>query len=642
MAGAVPQQRGGSNATTIGMVVSILVAVLLLGGLIWLITQQEQLRTNAEQATAAKKRLATGGDEAKAKQMFPDAGGVNKTLVGEMNKGIALVCRGMTGNENDSPTAARGKLDAALAKISASGKVADPEKISSDFGAVAIIDYLHQLYADEKTAREKAEADLARASGDLDAARAANEDLTKKISADLAKMRTKVEELQAAKSEFENLKSGETQALASQIGAKQDAIDAMRREQVDMRRKLANELGHRDRLLDEQREAISTLRGPGPATAQELAIARNGVGRVLRALPGDSLVHIDLGKEDNVTLGLTFSVYSEDERVPADGRGKANIEVVSVGRRTAECRVTARPSPDDPILEGDIVGNIVLSRDHDKKQRFCIVGQFDIDFDGNVDAMGNEAIAALVRRFGGEVVDRVDPTTDYVVVGQEPPLIGVAEPEEIAPAEEAEPEAPAEAEPEKAGDEGEAAAEEGDSAAEESTEEEPSDEESAEETPAEGEGESAEGEEADEPAADEATSEEPAAEEETAEGGDEEAAEGGEDEAKPEEDAAEDTDEAEEKPAATEEEAPAEEPAATEEAKPADTAVKSAAVPTIPRAPEIDTTQGPRTRRAMNERQRFDEAIMRARMFSIPRLPQDRFFNFVGLEPDDAVKQLEG
>jgi hypothetical protein len=642
MAGAVPQQRGGSNATTIGMVVSILVAVLLLGALIWLITQQEQLRTNADLATAAKKRLATGGDEAKAKQMFPDSGGRDKTLIGEMNKGIALVSGGMTGNENDSPAAARGKLEAALERIRTESKVPDPEKITSAFGAVAVIESLHQLYADEKAAREKADADLAKASGDLDAARASNEELQKKIGDDLAKMRAKVEELQTAKSEFENLKSGETQALASQIGAKQDALDAMRREQVDMRRKLISELGQRERLLDEQREALSNLRGPGPAAAQELAIARKGVGRVLRALPGDSLVHIDLGKEDNVTLGLTFSVYSEDERVPADGRGKANIEVVSVGQRTAECRVTARPSPDDPILEGDIIGNIVLSRDRDKKQRFCIVGQFDVDFDGNVDAMGNEAIAALVRRFGGEVVHRVDPTTDYVVVGQEPPFIGVAEPEVVEPLEEAEPAPAAEAEPKEAADEGEAAAEESDEEADK-----PADEESAEEKPAEGEEEAGEDEKAEEPAAEEASDEEasdeePAAEEKTDEDSKDEAAKGDDDEAKPEEEESDKPAEAEEKPAeASDEEAPAKEPA-TEDPTPADTAVKSAVVPTIPRAPEIDTTKGPRTRREMNERQRFDEALMRARMFSIPRLPQDRFFNFVGLEPAAAVKQLEG
>jgi hypothetical protein len=582
------------------MVVSIIVTVLLLGALIWLITQQEQLRTNADQATAAKKRLATGGDEATAKQMFPDAGGANKTLVGEMNKGIALICGGMTGNQNDSPTVARGKFDTTLEKIRSSGKVPDAEKMTSAFGAVAIIDNLHQLYSDEKAAREKADAELAKANGELDAARNSNEQLQKKFGEDLAKMRSKVEELQTAKTDFENLKSGETQALANQIGAKQDALDAMRRDQVDMRRKLVSELGQRDKLLDEQREVLSTLRGPGPESAQELALARKGVGRVLRALPGDSLVHVDLGREDNVVLGMTFSVYSEDERVPADGRGKANLEVVSVGRRTAECRVTARPSPDDPILEGDIVGNIVLSRDHDKKQKFCIVGQFDIDNDGRMDAEGTEAVASLVRRYGGVIVDHVDPTTDYVIVGQEPPYSGgevMAEdgiptesPATGKPASSKEKKSPAKAKaaPKKA------PSEEG---AEEQTGE-------AEEKPAEDEG-------AEKPAAKEEGGEEKEGEEE-AKPADTEKSEGPKKEA--EEGAPAESEEKEE-PAA-------EEAAPTDEEKPAKPAAEPTVEPIIPRAPEIDTTSGPRLRRAKTERQRFDEAIMRARTFSIPRLPQ--------------------
>ncbi len=49
MTGVGPQHRGGTDTTTIGMVVSIIVAVLLLGVLIWMFTQQEELRATADQ-----------------------------------------------------------------------------------------------------------------------------------------------------------------------------------------------------------------------------------------------------------------------------------------------------------------------------------------------------------------------------------------------------------------------------------------------------------------------------------------------------------------------------------------------------------------------------------------------------------------
>ena len=50
MAGVTPQQRGGSGATTIGMVIAIFVACVLLIALIWLFTMQEGFRQNAKKA----------------------------------------------------------------------------------------------------------------------------------------------------------------------------------------------------------------------------------------------------------------------------------------------------------------------------------------------------------------------------------------------------------------------------------------------------------------------------------------------------------------------------------------------------------------------------------------------------------------
>ena len=54
MAGVAPQHRAGSNATTVGMVVAIVVAVALLGVLIWMFTQQETLRETADRADRAR------------------------------------------------------------------------------------------------------------------------------------------------------------------------------------------------------------------------------------------------------------------------------------------------------------------------------------------------------------------------------------------------------------------------------------------------------------------------------------------------------------------------------------------------------------------------------------------------------------
>lgn len=593
MAGAVPKQRGGSNATTIGMVSAVVVAVLLLGALIWLITQQEQLRTNATQATAARDRA-------------------NRDLE-DMRKATSLLAGGVTGNPNETPQDARARLEEMLAGIRSTGRVSDTDQMTTTVGAVGVIDRLHQQYLAQLDAKEKLTESFGKANADLRAALAANDELQKKFGDDLAGLRVKVDELQTAKSDFERLKAEETQALASQIGAKQDALNALRRDQVTVRQRLKEELDRRDSLLNEQRQALSMLRGPGPEGAQELSLARAGVGSVMRALPGDSLVHVDLGAENGVRLGMTFAVYSSDERIPADGRGKAHLEVVSVGRRTSECRVTTRPSPDNPILEGDRIGNIVLSRDRARKQRFCIVGQFDIDFDGQPDVRGQDAIAALVRRFGGEVVAQVDAMTDYVIVGLEPPA-EAPEPEDLF----ADDEAPGAAT--RTQDETEA----------ESYDED--DEDAADDI-----------EESETGAEDE---EEPAADTEEADEEEADASDEGEDEESADE-SDESDDETDDESDAGSDEEESDELARWDDRFDASRVSRlnsdpATAAPTIRRSGEVDPTKGPRERRVLTERQRYDEAVRKAMLLSIPRLPQDRFFNFVGLESGrEAMRALE-
>lgn len=580
MAGVAPQ-RGGSNASTIGMVVSIVVAAIMAGLSIWQFTNQESLRTAADQATAAKTKLAKGNDESVARQLVPDAGAAGKSVVGELNRALQMASGRLSGNQNDPPSVALTKLDGALKKIIEAGKVDSADKISPALGAVGIIENLHEMYAGEKEARQLAEAARDKALADLKGAIDRNEEIDKELRDQLAAINAKVDELQNAKSEYEKTKSGEVEKLAAQIGEKRDELDTMRRDTASMRRRLIEELSHREALLDEQKAALASLRGPGAEGAQELAVARNPVGSILRALPGDSLVHIDLGRRDRVVLGLTFAVYSGVARVPSDGRGKGLVEVVSVGERTSECRVISVPSPDDPILEGDKVGNIVLSRDRSKKQRFVVIGKFDIDFDGTPDLRGADSIKALIRRFGGEIVDRVDASTDYVVLGTEP-----SPPEDTLLA----------------------------SAASEETESGEAEESAASDSSDEGSGDSADSaEESDDDSAD--------------------ADESSEESTDSEESSAEDD--------VTDDEASGADEAAEDNAAPSPTPAPSA-VPTIAKSPEVDVTKDVRTRKAMSERELYDEAVRRAEKLSIPRLPLERFLNFVGLESGPiALRQFD-
>ncbi len=615
MTGVGPQHRGGTDTTTIGMVVAIIVAVLLLGVLIWMFTQQEELRATADQATRAKQRLASGSEEAEARLTFPDAGGPGKTLIGEMNRSLGLLSRRMTGSQEDAPQIAVKKLDTVLDAIR--DQVPNPEEVSGAYGAATIIEKLHGLYAGARSALDEKETDLQRTKAELVVVRAANGELESNFKAELASLSTKVEELQRAKNEFERVKGSEVTALARQISDKQDVLDAYRRNQSKLLRQFRTEIAARDRSIDEQRRALGQFRGEGTAQAAEpLSIARQPVGRVLRALPGDSLVHIDLGRQDNVTLGMTFSVYSADERIGTDGRGKANVEVVSLGERTSECRITTSPSPDDPILTYDRVGNIALSRNRAKKTRICVVGQFDIDGDGHPDARGAEAMRALAGRYGAEVVGSVDGLTDYLVVGLEP-AAGQGDYFD----EDAE---------EEAGEEEDEYVEEDEELDEEYDEEDEDeyDEEDDDEYD----------DEYDEEDDDESDDEEEDDEEDDEEADDEEL-----DDENGSDDEEEDDEELDEDGESGDEEAEDEYADEYEDDEEADRVVADVAfeAPSIPRMPEIDPTATPRKRRARTEREKYYQAVRRAEMFAIPRLRQDQFFNFIGIEiGPDAAKRL--
>jgi len=527
MAGVAPQ-RGGSNATTVGMVVSIVVSVILLGVLIFLFTGQEQLRTDQKKAKDDLARIAGGSDRDSANKFIAASGNPAPTLLGNTVKAANMVVARLTGNANDSAKEAADKLDTVLAEIVAAGKVPNPDQMSQANGAVAILQQMHGWFAAEKSAKETALADLAKANKSLEDALTNNKGLSEKFDETTKKLSTTVAELEKSKLELEAIKNSDLDALKKTIDEKGGELATVVREKSELQRTYAADLTKADQIIEDQRRALGISKGPGPEGSQALAVARKPVGRILRALPGDTIVHVDLGKRDRVAIGMTLAVYTPDRRVPETGRGKANLEIVSVGERTSECRVITPPSPEDPILEGDGVGNILLSRNAVKRQRFCIIGRFDLNYDGQPDVRGLDAIKAFVRRFGGEVVDSVDASTDYLIVGTIPPDSEPVMPVARAPKEEAE--------------------------------EEPADDESDE-------------------------------------SGDED---GDEDEA-----------------------APAPKPAPRAIVKP----------------DEVDHPLPARTRRALSERALYEEAIKRADSLMVPRMTQDHFFNFIGIEAGPNVSK---
>jgi len=75
---------------------------------------------------------------------------------------------------------------------------------------------------------------------------------------------------------------------------------------------------------------------PGP---DQEAAACTPDGQVVLIDDAAGIVHIDLGSDDRVYRGLTFSVYDKASGVPRDGKPKAEVEVFSVSKKTSIARV---------------------------------------------------------------------------------------------------------------------------------------------------------------------------------------------------------------------------------------------------------------------------------------------------------------
>jgi hypothetical protein len=140
-------------------------------------------------------------------------------------------------------------------------------------------------------------------------------------------------------------------------------------------------------------------------------------GAVILVDEAAGVIHVNLGSEDRVYRGLTFSVYDRAAGIPRDGKPKAQVEVLAVDRRVSTARILSSERK-NPIAYGDSVANLIW--DAGKQNQFVVAGEFDLDRDGTMDYDGVRKIEGLVQRWGGMVAQDVSADTDYVILGTEP------------------------------------------------------------------------------------------------------------------------------------------------------------------------------------------------------------------------------
>lgn len=153
------------------------------------------------------------------------------------------------------------------------------------------------------------------------------------------------------------------------------------------------------------------------ADPNRASVAYKPDGEVILADIAAGVIRINLGSDDHIYRGLTFSVYDRSAGVTRDGKSKAEVEVFTVDRRVCAARVLSAEKK-NPILTGDVVANLIW--DSNKHNQFVIAGDFDLDGDKKPDFDGVRKIAALIQKWGGTVANDVTAETDFVILGTEP------------------------------------------------------------------------------------------------------------------------------------------------------------------------------------------------------------------------------
>ncbi len=265
---------------------------------------------------------------------------------------------------------------------------------------------------------------------------------TKKAKLDAQKQLTdleqKFESANKAYSEREQIIQGEKDKLQEQVNTiradyndLQVRLEQSTEEQVDTYRKQLEEANANLKLLNDtllktqaelkmsqdiMKRAQDEVMAIKPPPDHEM-LAHRADGKIILIDNQAKVVHLNIGSNQHVYRGLTFTVYDRSGNIPKDGKGKAEIEVYDIAETYSAARVI-RSDAKRPILDGDIVANLIWNSD--KTNEFVIAGDFDLDNDGNLDFNAIGRIRVLIEKWGGRVADTISIDTDFLLLGRQP------------------------------------------------------------------------------------------------------------------------------------------------------------------------------------------------------------------------------
>ena len=299
-------------------------------------------------------------------------------------------------------------------------KKADPNKPADPNAAAAPQVALASLISDLLTKLEQTTSEKVATEQQLNTLKQRFDDAVKIMKETEQKLGERVtafeQQVNDIKTNYDKLKASVDQTSKEEIGTIQVDLEKAKTEAKQLNENLLKTQAELNVAVGRLQGALTQVSEIRPAPDKEAA-AFQPDGNVILVNEAAGTIHINLGSDDHVYQGLTFSVYDRSAGIPRDGKPKAQVEVFAIDKKVSAARVLSS-DPRNPITTGDLIANLIW--DPAKQNQFVVVGDFDLNGDGKPDFDGVTKIEALIQRWGGATSKEVTPLTDYVILGTEP------------------------------------------------------------------------------------------------------------------------------------------------------------------------------------------------------------------------------
>ena len=389
-----PATRGG-DGMLYGLIAFVIVSVASLGAFIWQLTNNKELQDKLGSANRQVKEFGNPPpyykDEAQAR---------SSTVADTMNTQIKALATLISGKEDMLQPGLEAEARRALKQIAD----ANAGLINPNDTLLTAINKLGSGYGKQSQALAAMKAERDELAAMNDQISAGNAVARKEFSEQVAELTTNLARVEQEKQDAIAAKDQQFAELQSASDAQADEMNRARATKQTADRETEIKFARLERSNSDLQKKIDELK---PSAFDVNALLTKADGRVMRAIPGSDVVYINLGARDKIRAGMGFEVFSPlGERTEGEYRGKASVEIVTVLDATSEARIT-RQTALKPIVEGDLLVNVAFEKN--RKTRFVVRGDFDLDYDGEVDFDGAERVAGLIREWGGTVVAEVDP-----------------------------------------------------------------------------------------------------------------------------------------------------------------------------------------------------------------------------------------